>query len=212
VLREFHGKGAINSHPRNLWSDTMMSKLDDHQVGVDGSTPDQILPRDSRLLGVDAGVAWCETLSEAMASVASLARQARRGLTVLTPDLEPMLYGQPVFLDAVRQLAIDRAGHVAVRILVIDASAAVQRNLQLVEIARRLPSCVQIAIVPEELAAECDAFLLADDAGYCLRRRIAPTRSQVDFCGPGVVRALRRRFDELWSRATTSSELYRLHL
>ncbi|MBK1731681.1 hypothetical protein [Thiococcus pfennigii] len=177
---------------------------------LDASTPEPDFV--DCVLGEDAGTVRCATVGAAARAVAAMAAQARRELTLLTPDLEPALYDQPAFLEALRRLALARAGHRPVRILLVDVEAAVRRSPRLVELARRLTSAVQIAGVPGEFAESCDAYLLVDDDGYCLRRRAAPSPWLVDFANPATVRPLRAEFDRLWEQADTPPELRRLHL
>jgi len=172
----------------------------------------QIAEIDGRTLGRSPGVLRLDTAETTAVAVAAMAHQARRGLSLLTPDLEPHLYDRLDFVDAVRRLAVARAGHLPVRLLLIDADAAAQHGLRLIELARRLTSAIQIGVVPQELAEQCDAFLLADEAGYRLRRRQAPRQSLIDFADPGQVRALRRTFDDIWQQCEPAAALRRLHL
>jgi len=165
-----------------------------------------------RTLGRDPGLRRLDGQSLGAQAVAMLAGQARRELTLLTPDLEPCLYDQPAFLDAVRRLAVERSGRQPVRVLVIDAEPAIRRGHRLIELARQLSSAVQIGAVPEELAEQTDAYLLADDVGYCLRRRALPNIQLVDFAAPAEVRALRRGFDAVWEQAGVHPGLRRLYL
>jgi predicted GNAT family N-acyltransferase len=167
---------------------------------------------DNRGLGADAGLLRLDSAALAAHAVAALASQARRELTVLTPDLEPRLYDQRPFLDAVRRLALERPDRLPVRILLLDAEPAIRRDHRLIELARRLSSAVRIGAVPDELAAQTDAYLLADDLGYCLRRRTDPNTHVVDFAAPARVRALRRDFDAIWEQAGVHVGLRRLHL
>lgn len=177
---------------------------------LDESTPGSKI--DTRVLGETAGLLRCDSTRLAAQAMAAMAAQARRELILLTPDLEPPLYDQPGFLEAVRRLAIERAAHRPVRVLLIDAEAAVRRSLRLVELARRLSSSLQIASVPEELAEQCDAYLLVDDDGYCLRRRSAMSSWLIDFADAAGVRALRAEFERIWEQADTPLELRRLHI
>jgi len=165
-----------------------------------------------RILGQSAGLLRLDAIDATADAVTAMASQARRELNLLTPDLEPHLYDRQDFIDAVRRLAITRRGHLPVRLLLIHSDAAPQRSLRLIELARRLTSAVQIAVVPEELAEQCDAFLLADDEGYCLRRKATPSQSLANFADPGQVRALRREFDDIWQQAEPAVTLRRLHL
>lgn len=165
-----------------------------------------------RRLGRSAGPLRLAAVGPAAAAVAALAGQARLSLDILTPDLEPALYGQPALLEAVRRLAVARPGRLPVRVLALDAEAAIHGSLRLIELARRLGSSVQIALVPEALAERCDAFIVADGVGYCLRRRAVPSRWLADFADPAGARRLHREHEWLWAQAAPAGELRRLHL
>ncbi len=166
----------------------------------------------ARVLGRDAGVLQLEGPGQAAEAIAAMAGQARRTLSLLAPSLEPEFYDQPAFLQALRQLAVERSGHLPVRVLVVDAESAIRRSLRLIELARRLTSSMRIAMVPEELAEDCDAFLLVDDQAYFQRRRAVPTRSLVDFADPARTRILQRQFETIWGQAGAALELQRLYL
>lgn len=181
-------------------------------IPLDEPRYDPELDLAGRALGQDSELLRYDGPRRAARAIAALACQARRELTLLTPDLEPALYDQASFLESVRRLAIERAGRLPVRILVLDVETAVRRSLRLIELARRLTSSIQIAVVPEELAGQCDAFLLVDNDGYCLRRRADPNRSLIDFADSATVRALRRGFDEIWAQSSPPIELLRLSL
>jgi predicted GNAT family N-acyltransferase len=165
-----------------------------------------------RCLGQDGGLLRLDSQALVTRAVAALAFQARRELTVLTADLEPHLYDQQPFLDAVRRLAVEWSGRLPVRVLLIDADPAIRRGHRLIELARRLSSTVRIAAVPPDMTEQTDAYLLADDAGYCLSRRADPGTYLVDFAAPAQTRVLRRGFDAIWERAGVHPGLRRLHL
>lgn len=145
-------------------------------------------------------------------AVAALAKQARRELRLLTPDLEPILYDQAPFLEQVSRLAIERRGQLPVRILLIDAEPVLRRGHRLVELSRKLSSALQIRAVPEEFTAQCDHYLLADDRGYCLRRYAAPRNMLLDFNDAAAVRRMQRGFDKIWEQGAIHPDLRRLHL
>lgn len=166
----------------------------------------------SRQLGRDAGLLRLDSNAAAARAVAALAAQAERELVMLTPDLEPLLYDQAPFLDAVRRLALEHPARLPVRVLLIDAEPAIRRGHRLIELARRVSSAIRIGAVPEELAEQTDAYLLADDTGYRRRQRAMPSTSLVDFAAPGTARALRREFDALWEQAGSHPGLNRLYL
>jgi predicted GNAT family N-acyltransferase len=145
-------------------------------------------------------------------AVAALAKQARREIRLLSPDLEPILYDQEPFLEQISRLAVDRRGRLPVRILLIDAEPVLRRGHRLVELSRKLSSAIQIRAVPEEFAEQCDHYLLADDRGYCLRRYAAPRTVLLDFNDAAAVRRMQRGFDKIWEQGAVHIDLRRLHL
>jgi predicted GNAT family N-acyltransferase len=145
-------------------------------------------------------------------AVATLAKQTRREMRLLSPDLEPILYDQEPFLEQVSRLAIDRRGRLPVRILLIDAEPVLRRGHRLVELSRKLSSAIQIRAVPEEFTAQCDYFLLTDERGYCLRRYAAPRTMLLDFNDAAAVRRMQRDFDKIWEQGAVHTDLRRLHL
>ncbi len=165
-----------------------------------------------RRLGVSSGLLRTNQRALLRAATETLSSQARRELSILTSDLEPDLYDQAEVVGAVRQLGIASRRQLPVRILLLDAEPAVRRGHRLIELSRVLSSTVQIRAVEEELQAQCDRFLLADDHGYCLRHRADPDTALIDFNAAAEVRRLRRQFEQLWQRSTEHPGLRRLHL
>ncbi|MGB5734344.1 MAG: GNAT family N-acetyltransferase [Thiohalocapsa sp.] len=166
----------------------------------------------TRLLGQSAGLLRLTEPDMLRLAVATMAEQARRELRLLTPDLEPILYDQAPFLDQVSRLAVDRRGHLPVRILLVDAESPLRRGHRLIELSRKLSSAVQIQAVPAEFTEQSDHYLLADDSGYCLRRFNAPNAALVDFKAAAAVRRMQQGFEQLWAQGTVHVGLRRLHL
>jgi len=166
----------------------------------------------TRLLGQTADLLTIDEPRVLRHAAAALAKQARRELRVLTPDLEPVLYDHQPFLEQVTRLALERRGRLPVRILLIDEGPAVRRGHRLIELARKLSSSVEIRAVPAELAEQADHYLLADDAGYCLRRYAAPRSALVDFNDPRTVRRIQREFEQIWEQGAAHPGLRRLHV
>lgn len=149
-----------------------------------------------------------ETLREH--SLAMLER-ARRSLDVISRDLDARVYDQAHFLDRLRALAAN-GGRTRVRVLVRDVDAAVKSGHRLLELARRLPSFIEIRRLGSEDADFAEALLLVDNLGY-LRRPVAE-RYEAEGCYHDPVRAreLGRRFEELWSRSDSDPNFRRLYV
>jgi predicted GNAT family N-acyltransferase len=169
------------------------------------------LPLTERVLHRDAGTLTLEGPTSIRAAGIRMAGQARRGLCLLTRDLDPVLYDDPELVAAVRRLAVHRRD-LPVRILVFDAASVVHRSHRLLPLIHHLSSRIAVRCVAEAQRERLDAFLLADEAGFILRRQADIYLATVDFHAPLEARRLQAEFLTLWEQAEPSPELRRLHL
>lgn len=176
--------------------------------------PQVLLPADLafRRLGSTPGRLLLAPGSTLALAIATLARQARRRIDLLSWDLDPALYEQEALLEGVRYLALELSGRLPVRVLLVDAQPAVRHGHRLIELARRLSTDVQIRAVPADWAEHCDQFLLCDDQGYALTPFRNPQRTQVEFQAGAQTRRLRRLFEHIWQQGDIHQELRRLSL
>jgi hypothetical protein len=140
-----------------------------------------------------------------------MAAQAARELRIFSRDLDAPLYDHLPFLDALRRVSL-RGTHTPVRILLFDAGPAVRTGHRLVELARQLTSRILIRRVPTEFHQHTEAYLLADECGYVLRRLAEVYEGTAEFDAPLPVRRLRERFERIWDLGDTHPELRRLHI
>ncbi len=168
-------------------------------------------PDTSCVLGETTGEYALTSREDSRAAAALLANMARRQIDLFTADLEPAVYDQEAFVDALSRLAISHP-RARIRILAKDFERTVKEGHRLVEAARRLSSYVEIRRVHEDYRDNNETFLLVDDYGL-LHRRHAPRYEGVFSCkAPLEVRRLRATFDEIWERSEPDSDLRRLHL
>ncbi|MFP5504564.1 MAG: hypothetical protein ACLGH6_00040 [Gammaproteobacteria bacterium] len=162
-------------------------------------------------LGETAGDYALESRDDNRQAAALLAAQARRQIELFSPDLEPVLYDQTPFLDALTQLCLS-GPRARVRVLAKDFERTVKDGHRLVELARRLSSYVELRRVHPDYQDNNETFLLVDDYGL-LHRRHAPRFEGTFSCkAPLEVRRLRAFFDEVWDRSEPVADLRRLHL
>jgi hypothetical protein len=151
--------------------------------------------------------AWADACNAAGA----LAGQARNTLLIHTQDLDPRIYDQQPFLDAVSRLARshDKAH---IWILVQDARRAVQEGHRLIELARRLQSSIQLRRPNPDFRDYCQTFLLADEEGYLCRPLFSRYEGTANFNDPAKVGELRNYFMDVWEKSEPDEEMRRLYL
>ncbi len=111
-------------------------------------------------------VTSAEEVREATIAVAS---RAERSITILTPDLEPGLYDDEAFLEAVKRLVLARS-YSRVRALIWDPARAVRTGNKFVGLASRLNATIDIRNLQEKYRGSIhDAFIIADDSTILYR-------------------------------------------
>ena len=141
----------------------------------------------------------------------TLAEQAQRGLMLLTLDLEPAIFDQQPFLNAISKLARQHQD-ACIRILILDSHRTLQNGHRLMELSRRLSSNIQFRCPPPEYQNTGKTFLVCDDAGYFYRPLASHYEGTANFNHPGEVVRLKKYFMELWDRSEPDTEMRVLHV
>jgi len=182
---------------------------------MSSATDDQI-PADeldiaSMQLGID-GLEFALQSREQVRSVAqSLAMQAQRELLLHTEAMEPEIFDQQAFLDAVSSL-VRKHQNAHVWILVEDGHKAVQHGHRLIELSRRLGTNIQIRRPPVQYRNYGKTFLLCDGVGYLYRPLARRYEGVANFNDPGQTTVLKKYFIEVWEQSQAEGEMRRLHL
>jgi len=164
------------------------------------------------LLGETAGTLRLQGLEEVQRHSCRMASQCRRRLLIYSHRLNPNLYNQGCFVEAVRRLVI-RHPATRIKILVADTSELARGGQRLLELARDLPSSIAIRRRNEEYDGDQRSFLLADEDGYLLRNLWQDLNSvKADYSARPVVRNLAEEFQQVWERSETDPGLRRLNL
>jgi len=77
------------------------------------------------------------TMPEVREASLKVAKSAQRLLSIFTQDLEPLIYGEEPFLEAIKRLVLARS-YAKVRVLLADPSRAMVDNNRFLALARRL--------------------------------------------------------------------------
>lgn len=145
---------------------------------------------------------------EIKAAVIEATANANRALAILTPDLEPEIYDQVDFLDALKRFILARS-FARVRVLITQPSRTLKSGNEFVAMARRLNSYIEFRHLKPEFGERNDAFFIADEQAIIYRTRIDTWDAMSDPCEPAVARYYLDTFDELWHACITDAELRR---
>ncbi len=167
-------------------------------------------PSDPRL-GIDREERYLHALDETRETALTLVQQGSKSLRLFTHDLDPRLFDNAAFIEAVKQLAL-RTERSKVFILMQNPNQAIHRGHRLVELARRLSSRIFIHRAADEDQERCDGFLLVDELGGLRRPHAGRFEGKAWFNNPGEVRLLQKDFDTMWERSGAEPELRRLYL
>lgn len=189
----------------------MRRSLDDLPAPSDAAEPESGLDLSHCKLGETAGPIHLDTREDNRAAALRLAEQGERTLHLLTRNLDPVLYDNEPFIDAVRRLAI-YSPRTKVYILLQDPTEVVMRGHRIVELARRISSHIFINRVCEDDQSRTDSFLIVDQTGLLYRPHAGRYEGTVDFHAPGQARQLLKYFEDAWERSQPEPELRRLHI
>jgi len=135
-----------------------------------------------------------------------VARSAQRLLSIFTPDLEPLIYGQDAFLEVVKRLVLARS-YAKVRVLIGDPLRAMADNNRFLALARRLASCIDLRAMDPDYVASAGAFIIADDKALVYRPQAGRWDGVWDMNDPTVVRRYLTFFEEVWQTSMQESRL-----
>lgn len=146
------------------------------------------------------------TLDEYRVAVAELATRAKRSMSIYTPNLEPLLYDQDMFLEPVKRLVLAR-GHARLRVLISDPARAQRDGNRFMQMARRLTSFIELRNVPPEFRDNPASFIIADDRSIAYRHQATKWEGIAEYNDPGVVRRHLAYFDEVWAVSLIQPEM-----
>lgn len=148
---------------------------------------------------------------ENRAAALALASQARRSIEIFSWDLEPDIYDDPPFIEAIKQLAIDHR-RAMIRILVQDSNKAVKLGHRLPYLAQRIPSKIQIRNPSQEYRDYRQSFLIADGIGILRRPLHERFEGEINFKDPISSKEQLGFFNRVWESAEPDPYLKRLSI
>lgn len=137
--------------------------------------------------------------------------QAKRSVHIVSRHMDPALYNQREFIDALRQLA-RRSKYTQIRILIQDGTPAVKNGHQLIQLSQRLSSYVKIRKLHDDYKDYLRAFMVVDGEGFVLREISDRYEATADYHAPRQAKELIKFFTEAWEISEPDPQLQRLYI
>ena len=158
------------------------------------------------VLGKRAGIIPLRDAEEFLRISRLMADQATRQLDIFTYDLDSRVYDKKTFLKAVKALALS-TGNARIRILLQNNERVQKEGHRLVDLARKLPSRIEIRRHNPEYIDHGENFMVVDATGYVRRRQHNRYEGEADFNDRRKAESYRDLFSAVWECSEPDSEL-----
>ncbi|RMF99295.1 MAG: hypothetical protein D6727_00445 [Gammaproteobacteria bacterium] len=162
----------------------------------------------SRIQGRRWVISSFEENQQAAVEVAS---QAKRWISIYTPDLEPGIYDSDEFLDVAKRLVLAKR-YARIRVLISEPHRTVRIGNRLVAVGRRLNSYIEFRNVHPDYQEHREAYLIADDIAVLYRVEGRKWEGIADTYEPPVARRYLQLFEEIWNASELEQELRELRV
>ena len=141
----------------------------------------------------------------------ALTQQATRSIDIISRHLDPGVFDNIDFIDAVKQLSIS-SKFTKIRILLSDSDPMTKNGHRFIEVIQQLTSSIEVRKISEEYKSYNEAFCLYDGKGVIYLRYADRYDGFANFDRPRLVSELSNFFNEVWEHSSPDSNLRRLHI
>ena len=141
----------------------------------------------------------------------SLCQSASRTICILSPQLDPAAFDNTELATALNTL-VRESRQAKVRILIKDSRALVGRGHRLLELARRLPSSIQIHKLSEHPNWNGETVVIRDRDGVLFKEGGSTHEAFYEPNSRASTLGQLELFEELWRYSTEDTELRSLRL
>ena len=163
------------------------------------------------VIGEQDEVIHLDSMEDNRNAAVALASQCKHSLVLQTYDLDPIIYNEPDFIEAIRQVAVNNS-KANIKILIEDPSKVVTSGHRIIELMRRVTSFIQIQKINTDLKTLPDAFLICDETAILYRKQTHRYEGFINFNDRGKCRQILADFRDSWEKSAPESEFRRLHI
>ena len=147
---------------------------------------------------------------EVTKAIIKLSESALKSIKIFTPDLEHKLYDNDNFRETLLNFARGNR-HANIQILVADISHAVQHGHQLIRLAQKISTAMQIKITPEEYTETNISFILIDQSDFIFKSNSNNVNAIQCNCKNRANKLL-EYFTPAWNQAETTPHSQQFHI
>ena len=151
------------------------------------------------------------TRAETRHATELMSAQAQTSLAIISRELDPFLYDTETFIELLSGLC-RRNRKARIRFLVQDPTTPVKRGHRLIELGRKLSSCIELRQPHRDYQHCNEAYLIADQCGLIHRSLADRYEGTVNFYNPVGAQRKLDFFTEVWERSEPHPEFRRLYL
>ncbi len=166
---------------------------------------------DHRVLGSASGKMELSTSAENREIALALAGQATLSVDIVSRHLDPPVYDQVLFIEAVKRMVLEHR-MARVRMLVRDIQPILSSGHRLAHLAARLSTFLEIRVPAEQHKDFNQALMIVDGTGYIHRELADRYEAVADFADRGRASDLQRKFEEMWAIATQDPNLRQMRI
>lgn len=137
--------------------------------------------------------------------------QAQRQFYVVARDLDRKIFDRDNFSAALLQLA-RMSRYSDIRFLLHDTEDAVRYGHEVLRLAQRMSSYIQVCIIGDDHKQYNESFVLADRKGVIYRGLSNRYDALVEYNHPRLAAELQNTFDDMWAHAHTDPNFRQLHI
>ena len=152
-----------------------------------------------------------ETRQESANAALELVKQCTLKLAIISRDLDPFVYDQTDFVDALRILALN-GRYVDIRILVFEPDSIIHKGHKVLDLAGNLSSFIHILKPAPQHITFNESVLIADEIGYLFRENAERYDGKVNFNNRRESKYMLDVFNDMWSTAIPDPNLRRMYM
>lgn len=138
-----------------------------------------------------------------------MTEQSKRCIDIISRDMDPAVYDQKEFIEALRRLAL-RGQRVKIRILIFDVNGMIRRGHRIIELASQLSSFIELRKPANEFKDYNEGLLIADNIGYIQRKNYDRYEGKLNFYDKRQAKFFLQGFEDMWATAKPDPNLRRV--